>query len=138
MFHNHHRLPALHQILKETRCLERPRGIINALPLAARGNLFAHPLKVTRVVRAQSQLDARLCARSKLFEEWARKDPIDGLRRKMLEKGWADAAVVESIASGILREIDEAVEWAERQPYPDPSELTRNVYEEPAGFAWSE
>lgn len=73
-----------------------------------------------------------------LFEEWARKDPIDGLRRKMLEKGWADAATLESIASGILREIDEAVEWAERQPYPDPSELTRNVYEEPDGFAWSE
>ena len=73
-----------------------------------------------------------------LFEEWARKDPIDGLRRKMLEKGWADAAAVEGIAAGILREIDEAVEWAERQPYPDPSELTRNVYEEPAGFAWSE
>lgn len=73
-----------------------------------------------------------------LFEEWSRKDPIDQLRRKMLEKGWADSIAIDSIASGILAEIDDAVEWAERQPYPDPSELHRNVYEEPAGFAWSE
>ncbi len=73
-----------------------------------------------------------------LFEKWARRDPIDQLRRKMIEKGWADAPAVDSIASGILREVDEAVAWAEQQPYPDPSELTLNVYEEPLGFAWSE
>ncbi|MCL5745354.1 MAG: thiamine pyrophosphate-dependent dehydrogenase E1 component subunit alpha, partial [Acidobacteria bacterium] len=47
-----------------------------------------------------------------LFEEWARRDPIDALRRKMLENEWAGAETLESIASGIQREIDEAVEWA--------------------------
>jgi len=73
-----------------------------------------------------------------LFEEWGRKDPIDQLRRKMLENGWADAQVIDSIAAGVLREIEEAVAWAEKQPYPDPSELSRNVYEEPCGFAWNE
>jgi TPP-dependent pyruvate/acetoin dehydrogenase alpha subunit len=27
--------------------------------------------------------------------------------------------------------VDEAVEWAEKSPYPDPSELLDNVYEKP-------
>ncbi|MCE5307130.1 MAG: thiamine pyrophosphate-dependent dehydrogenase E1 component subunit alpha [Acidobacteriales bacterium] len=73
-----------------------------------------------------------------LFEEWGRKDPIDRLRHRMVENGWADAQTIESIATGILQEIEEAVAWAEKQPYPDPSELCRNVYEEPGGLAWRE
>ncbi len=82
--------------------------------------------------------DAAEYVPKELFEQWSRKDPIDRLRGKMLERGWADQQALDLISSDILREVDEAVAWAERQPYPDPSELTRNVYEEPAGFAWWE
>ena len=72
-----------------------------------------------------------------LFEEWAAKDPIDRLRRKMLEKGWATQADLDEIAAGVQREIDDAVTWAEAQPYPDASELTRNVYDEPNPLPWN-
>ena len=45
-----------------------------------------------------------------------------GWSSKMIEKGWAgqeeiDAALRRAFAS----EVDEAVEWAEKSPYPDPA-----------------
>jgi len=65
-----------------------------------------------------------------LFEEWERLDPIGRLRSKMLDNGWADEAELEAVRAGILREIDEAVEWAEKSPYPDPGSLIEDVYEQ--------
>ncbi|HTX34256.1 MAG TPA: thiamine pyrophosphate-dependent dehydrogenase E1 component subunit alpha [Bryobacteraceae bacterium] len=66
-----------------------------------------------------------------LFEEWERLDPITRLRSKMLANGWADEAELDAVRAGILREIDEAVEWAEQSPYPDPASLLEDVYENP-------
>jgi pyruvate dehydrogenase E1 component alpha subunit len=68
-----------------------------------------------------------------LWEEWAKKDPIVRLERTLLERGWADAKTVEEVRARIRSEVDEAVEWAEKSPYPDPSELLDNVYETPSG-----
>lgn len=65
-----------------------------------------------------------------LFEEWAKKDPIDRLRKLAVEKGWASHEQLDAQRQEILAEIDEALVWAEASPYPDPSELSVNVYEE--------
>ena len=64
-----------------------------------------------------------------MFEEWSRLDPIVRLQDRMLANGWAERAELEAMRAGILEEIDEAVEWAERSPYPDPSTLLCGVYE---------
>jgi TPP-dependent pyruvate/acetoin dehydrogenase alpha subunit len=66
-----------------------------------------------------------------LFEQWERLDPITRLRSKMLANGWAEEADLDAVRAGILREIDEAVEWAEQSPYPDPASLLDDVYEKP-------
>jgi TPP-dependent pyruvate/acetoin dehydrogenase alpha subunit len=63
-----------------------------------------------------------------LWEEWAAKDPIARLERQMIEKGWADAAEIDQMNGEIARAIDEAIEWADNSPYPDPSELLDGVY----------
>src|SRR5262245_55583395 len=68
---------------------------------------------------------------ARLWEEWARHDPIAGLERRMLENGWSDESELGEQRTALRREIDEAVEWAERSPYPDASELLDNVYERP-------
>jgi pyruvate dehydrogenase E1 component alpha subunit len=68
-----------------------------------------------------------------LFEEWAKKDPIDRLERLMLSKAWAGQAELDRVHREIREEVDEAAAWAEQSPYPDPSELLDNVYEEPSG-----
>jgi TPP-dependent pyruvate/acetoin dehydrogenase alpha subunit len=65
-----------------------------------------------------------------LFEEWERLDPIARLRARMVANGWADEAELDTVRAGILREIDEAVEWAEQSPYPDPASLLEGVYEQ--------
>jgi pyruvate dehydrogenase E1 component alpha subunit len=64
-----------------------------------------------------------------LFEEWGKLDPIVRLEARMLENGWATRAELDAIRAGILREIDDAVQWAEQQPYPDPATLLDDVYE---------
>jgi TPP-dependent pyruvate/acetoin dehydrogenase alpha subunit len=64
-----------------------------------------------------------------LFEEWAKKDPIQRLERLMRDKGWAGQEEIDRIYANIRSEVDQAVEWAEQSPYPDPSELLDNVYD---------
>jgi TPP-dependent pyruvate/acetoin dehydrogenase alpha subunit len=64
-----------------------------------------------------------------LFDEWARQDPILRLENRMMERGWATREELDARHAEILREIDEAVEWAESRPYPDPATLLDGVYE---------
>ena len=66
-----------------------------------------------------------------LFEEWEKLDPITRLRAKMLANGWADEAELQDLHAGVVHEIDEAVEWAEKSPFPDPASLLEDVYEKP-------
>jgi TPP-dependent pyruvate/acetoin dehydrogenase alpha subunit len=63
-----------------------------------------------------------------LWDEWAAKDPIRRLERLMLERQWAEATDLDQLNAGITQEIDQAIEWAENSPYPDPSELLDGVY----------
>ena len=62
-------------------------------------------------------------------EEWSKRDPILALQKQMVEKDWASETDFKKMRAGILAEIDEAVDWALEQPYPDPSTLEDNVYE---------
>jgi pyruvate dehydrogenase E1 component alpha subunit len=64
-----------------------------------------------------------------LWEEWAKKDPILRAERALLDHGWATMEEIEQTHARIKREVDEALEWAEASPYPDPSTLTLGVYE---------
>jgi TPP-dependent pyruvate/acetoin dehydrogenase alpha subunit len=64
-----------------------------------------------------------------LWEEWGAKCPILRLERLMQEEGWASEEEIRRIDADIRGEVDEAVAWAEAQPYPDPSELLEHVYD---------
>ncbi|HUQ90239.1 MAG TPA: thiamine pyrophosphate-dependent dehydrogenase E1 component subunit alpha [Bryobacteraceae bacterium] len=64
-----------------------------------------------------------------LFEEWAGMCPIKRLERKMLSEGLAVQQEIDELHAGIRRLTDEAIEWAEQSPHPDPSELLDGVYE---------
>src|SRR3984957_10545938 len=66
-----------------------------------------------------------------LFEEWGKRDPIVRLETKMLDQDWADQAEIDAVHARIRGEIDEAVAWAERSPFPDPATLLDGVYEKP-------
>lgn len=65
-----------------------------------------------------------------LWDEWKQRDPIQRLERQMLDRGWAARAEIDQMFESIRRDVDEAIEWAERSPLPDPAELLDGVYEE--------
>jgi pyruvate dehydrogenase E1 component alpha subunit len=60
-----------------------------------------------------------------LWDEWAARDPLSLLERRI-----NDDPLVAETGARVQREVDEAVEWAENSPYPDASDLMKNVYEE--------
>jgi pyruvate dehydrogenase E1 component alpha subunit len=64
-----------------------------------------------------------------MFDEWGKLDPIVRLEARMLEEGWADTAEIEQNRALVRREVDEAVEWADASPLPDPSTVLDDVYE---------
>ena len=64
-----------------------------------------------------------------MFDEWSKLDPITRLEAKMLEKGWATQGDIDAVRARIHQEIDEAVAWADKSPYPDPATLLEDVYE---------
>ena len=64
-----------------------------------------------------------------LFDEWGKMDPITLLEAKMLENCWAEQEELDQMRARVRAEVDEAVAWAEKSPYPDPSTLLDGVYE---------
>ncbi len=71
-----------------------------------------------------------------LFDEWARKDPIGRFETEMRRRGLIDDCRIEGMKSRIASELDEAVAWAEQQPYPDPEECLEGVYSSTENRPW--
>ncbi len=63
-----------------------------------------------------------------LREQWSRRDPILMLQKHMVEELGADEQDFVNMRTKVLAEIDEAVEWALGQPFPDPATLKDKVY----------
>jgi pyruvate dehydrogenase E1 component alpha subunit len=63
-----------------------------------------------------------------LFEEWERRDPIARFEKALLAEGALTEARIEEMRRECVAIIDDAVAWAEQQPYPDPADLTKGVY----------
>jgi pyruvate dehydrogenase E1 component alpha subunit len=56
------------------------------------------------------------------------RDPIDVLARHLIEQHVADSPALEQIRTELAAEMDAAMQWAIAAPYPDPSEVTEDVY----------
>ncbi|PPS40695.1 pyruvate dehydrogenase (acetyl-transferring) E1 component subunit alpha [Chroococcidiopsis sp. TS-821] len=63
-------------------------------------------------------------------EFWFARDPIKKLAAYLTEQNLASQAELKQIEQKIAQEIDEAVQFAENSPEPDPSELYRYVFAE--------
>ncbi len=65
-----------------------------------------------------------------MFEEWKRKDPITRFERALLEEGVLAQSRLDEMQKECALIVDDAVEWAEQQPYPAADEVTKDVYYE--------
>lgn len=63
-----------------------------------------------------------------LFEEWARRDPIERYRAWLREHAGMTDADEDEITSAVKRTLNEAIERAESSPPPDPATLLDGVF----------
>ncbi|NNF02773.1 MAG: pyruvate dehydrogenase (acetyl-transferring) E1 component subunit alpha, partial [Bacteroidia bacterium] len=61
-------------------------------------------------------------------ESYKEQDPIKDVRRTIVEKSYAGEKELKAIEDKIKKEIDDCVKFAEESPYPDVSELYKDVY----------
>jgi len=61
-------------------------------------------------------------------DEWKKKDPIKRLRQQMVQNKIATNAELDKIEQNVLRELDEAVKFAQESPEPAPEEALEDIY----------
>lgn len=64
-------------------------------------------------------------------EQYKQRDPIEQVRRTILEKKFATEQELESIEARVQQQIEESVKFAEESPFPDPSEALTDIYTQP-------
>ena len=62
------------------------------------------------------------------LEEYKSKDPIEQVREVILKEKYADDAWITSIEEKVKDIVDESVKFAEESPWPEASELFKDVY----------
>lgn len=62
--------------------------------------------------------------------EWLTKDPISNMRRQMLEEDLLSEKEIQALESEVDQVLDEAVQFADESPFPEPEALYENVYVE--------
>ena len=65
-----------------------------------------------------------------LFEEWEKQDPIKQFEASLTQQGVLTEANVAELTERVVKEIDEAVALAEKDPFPDPEDCLKDVYYE--------
>ncbi|MFT6214844.1 MAG: pyruvate dehydrogenase E1 component alpha subunit [Roseivirga sp.] len=62
------------------------------------------------------------------LNEYKGRDPIEMVKAKILENGWAKEEDLKATDKEIKARVEEAVKFAEESDYPDPSEAYKDVY----------
>lgn len=92
---------------------EREPSLLEAVAYRYRGHSMADPARY----RTQEEVQA-----------WLARDPIATFRRRLEEAELITGEEAQTIADRAEREVDAAVEFAERSPDPDPADLLRDIY----------
>ena len=61
------------------------------------------------------------------------RDPVERVRKLLLDHGFAETADLKAIEKAVKKEIDEAIEVSKATPEPAASMLQSNIYQEPCG-----
>jgi Pyruvate/2-oxoglutarate dehydrogenase complex, dehydrogenase (E1) component, eukaryotic type, alpha subunit len=64
-------------------------------------------------------------------EEYKQRDPIEQVRKSILDKKIATEKDLEVIDQKVNAQVEESVKFAEESNYPDPAEALRDIYAEP-------
>lgn len=78
--------------------------------------------------RGHSMSDPAKYRTKEELEEYKSKDPIEQVREVILKEKYADDAWITSIEEKVKEIVEESVKFAEESPWPDASELFKDVY----------
>jgi pyruvate dehydrogenase E1 component alpha subunit len=80
--------------------------------------------------RGHSMSDPATYRTKEELNDYKKLDPLETTRTSILEKGFATEAELDKIEEDIMNEVNASVDFAENSPYPDASELFKDVYVE--------
>jgi pyruvate dehydrogenase E1 component alpha subunit len=66
-----------------------------------------------------------------MFEEWAKRDPIERFRTWLRDNADLTDAEEEEIAASVKKLLVDAMSRADESPLPDPATLTEGVFATP-------
>jgi TPP-dependent pyruvate/acetoin dehydrogenase alpha subunit len=66
-----------------------------------------------------------------LFEEWAKRDPIERFRSWLRENAELTDDEEEEITAGVKKILNDAIQRAEESPLPSPDSVTDGVFATP-------
>lgn len=65
------------------------------------------------------------------LEEYKQRDPIEVIRKRILDKKHASEKDLEEIDQRVMATVEKSVQFAEESKYPDPSEALKDIYAQP-------
>lgn len=83
---------------------------------------------ITYRLRGHNEGDDMLYRTKEEFEEWKKKEPILRFKKKLIEMGVLKEHEANKIEEACLKEVEEALSFAEGCPHPKPEELFEDVY----------
>jgi pyruvate dehydrogenase E1 component alpha subunit len=81
--------------------------------------------------RGHSMSDPQKYRTKEEVEEYKQQDPIEGVRKVILQNKWVSEAELEKWDEAVKKEVEEAVKFAEESPLPGAEELYKDVYKTP-------
>jgi pyruvate dehydrogenase E1 component alpha subunit len=78
--------------------------------------------------RGHSMSDPAKYRSKEEVEEYKEKDPIDHVLNVIRENNYATEAEIEAINEKVKAVVEESVEFAENSPWPDESEVYKDIY----------
>ena len=80
--------------------------------------------------RGHSMSDPAKYRTKEEVEEYREKDPINVVLKTIMDNGWATEDEIEQINEKVKMEVQESVDFAEESPWPDESEVYKDIYVE--------
>ena len=75
-----------------------------------------------------SEIDPANYRTQEELESWKKRDPVPRFERVLMERGIIDEGYKQQTLQKIEREIEEAIDFAEKSPHPELSSLMEDVY----------
>lgn len=82
----------------------------------------------TMRVRGHSEHDDASYVPKELIEHWMKKDPIQQYEKLLCDKGVLTADKIKEVEAVINKEIDDAIDYAEKAPLPEGPEVLEGVF----------